>query len=88
MKASIGRTVIVHGLQSNGAFDHPAVITRAWSSQSTAEGPVAVNLTVFPDNAAPQSHGTVMLYHDEHQAHAACMGRAALVVAHWPSKLQ
>ena len=27
MKASIGRTVIVHGLQSNGAFDHPAVIT-------------------------------------------------------------
>lgn len=86
MKASLGRTVIVHNLPSNGAMDHPAVITRAWSERSTAEGPVAVNLTVFPDCAAPLQRGSVMLFDNAAAAHDHVVENPRSVVAHWPER--
>lgn len=46
MKPSLGRIVIHRGISSNGATEHPAMITRVWSD-------TCVNLTVFPDFGAP-----------------------------------
>lgn len=83
---TIGRTVIVHNMPSNGAVDQPAVITRAWGTQSTERGPIAVNLTVFPDMAHPEHHSSVMLFHTAEQAHAHCAGRVGLIAAYWPPR--
>ncbi len=46
MKPSIGRIVLFRGEKSNGANEHPAIVTRVWSD-------TCVNLTVFLDNGAP-----------------------------------
>lgn len=86
MKATIGRTVIVHNFSSNGTTEQPAVITRAWSDRSTADGPVGVNLTIFPDCAPPVNRGSVMLYDDVEQARAACFGNSGAIAAYWPPR--
>ena len=87
MKATIGRTVIVHGISSNGATEQPAIITRVWApDRSTEDGPVGVNLTVFPDGGAPFQRGSVMLHHTEEQARAACHGNAHAIAAYWPPR--
>ena len=85
MKPSIGRIVVLHGWLSNGAMDHAAVITRVWAEQDTASGPVLVNLTVFPDMAAPIAQGSVHLFDTPEQAHAHRAGTGGLV-AHWPAR--
>lgn len=43
-KPSLGRIVLFRSHESNGAKEHPAMITRVWSD-------TCVNLTVFPDFA-------------------------------------
>lgn len=43
---SVGRIVLFHALESNGATEHSAIITRVWSN-------TCVNLLVFPDNGTP-----------------------------------
>lgn len=85
MKPSIGRTVVVKGVESNGATEAPGIITRAWSSQDTKSGSVAVNLTVFPDHAPPICLSSVMLFETEEQACAYRGELASLAVAHWPT---
>lgn len=45
-KPSVGRIVLFRSLESNGAKEHPAIITRVWSDG-------CVNLTVFPDYGEP-----------------------------------
>jgi len=85
-KATIGRTVIVHGLMSNGANDHPAVITRAWSELPTEQGPVCVNLTVFPDCGPPLQRGSVQLFHDAEAAHRHVFENKTGIAAHWPER--
>lgn len=87
MKPTIGRTVIVHGIESNGAVDHPAVITRCWSERDTSEGAVAVNLTVFPDSQMPQVHSSVMLFESRSEAQAYAGGQSGVKVAHWPERV-
>ena len=82
----IGSTVIVRGIQSNGATEHPAIITRAWSTQDTDRGAVAVNLTVLPDCGAPLLRTSVMLFSAEHQALEYCGGKNNAVAAYWPAK--
>lgn len=82
--ATIGRIVHVRGINSNGSDVQPAIITRAWSTRPTEEGPVGVNLTVFSDTAAPLLRGSVMLYDTEDLAGQACVGRSHEVVAYWP----
>jgi hypothetical protein len=86
MKASIGRTVIVQGLNSNGATEQAALVTRVWSNKDTADEPVMVNLTVFPDCATPRSQGSVMLY-DTKALAVAAQTSATHLVAHWPDRV-
>lgn len=85
---TIGRTVIVLGIYSNGADRAPAVITRSWggSHQSTAQGPIAVNLTVFPDGGPPECHPSVMLFNTQAEA-IAQQSLYGGKVAHWPLRV-
>lgn len=86
MVPTIGRTVVVQGIDSNGATEAPAVITRAWSRRSTAEGAIAVNLTVFPDAAPPRVLTSVMLFHTAQEAHAYRGATPFSPAAHWPAR--
>lgn len=86
MIPTIGRTVIVHGIGSNGALEHPAVITRSWGTQDTKNGPIAVNLTVFVDCALPEIHSSVMLFETEAEARAWCSGAPGAKAAFWPAR--
>lgn len=52
MKPSLGRVVLYHGVISNGAAEHPAIVTRVWSD-------TCVNLTVLPDFGAPELRTSV-----------------------------
>ena len=81
---TIGRIVIVRGIASNGAYEQPAVITRAWGTQDTAAGAIAVNLTVLLDNAPPQYRSSVMLFETEADAREFCGGKNNAVAAYWP----
>lgn len=86
MKPSIGRTVIVHGIHSNCAPETAAIVTRVWSNKDTAEAPVLVNLTVFPDCSEPQARGSIMLY-DTRELALAAANSTNQVVAHWPERI-
>lgn len=87
MIPTIGRTVIVLGLSSNGAEEHPAVITRSWGgTRGTESGPICVNLTVFPDCAAPLYFPSVMLFHTRDQALQHRGGNPHSICAFWPER--
>jgi hypothetical protein len=77
-KPSLGRVVIVHGLDpalNNGATEAPAVITRVWSDR-------CVNLQVLVDEAnAPIWKTSVMLYDDD-----AAAPEGATFYATWPAR--
>lgn len=61
----VGQTVLVHGIKSNGADVHPAIITRNWSTgMDLNAGIIAVNLTIFPDDDAPIHRTSVPLCKD------------------------
>lgn len=79
--ATIGRTVHVCGIYSNGSNVHPAVITRVFGTHDTDQGPAAVNLTVFPDLRPLECHSSVPLYSTEQEALA-----AGTVAAFWPAR--
>ena len=85
-KATIGRTVIILNVPSNGAIEQPAVITRAWSDLPTEQGAVAVNLTVFPDCAAPVCKSSVLLFDNAEAAHLHLGQNPHAIVAHWPER--
>lgn len=76
---TIGRTVHVCGVLSNGSNVHPGIITRVWGAGDTDHTPVRINVTVFPDCLAPQVHSSVPLYADDLQAMS-----AGCVAAYWP----
>lgn len=63
MTPSIGRFVHVIGpdAESNGAKVASGVITRVWSDD-------LINVTIFPDGAAPMARTSVKLYADEDAA--------------------
>lgn len=91
MKASIGRIVVLIGHSSNGTDEHPAIITRAWSEHDTRDGPVSVNLTVFPDFVAPDEraarpYSSVMLFDTREEAEAAKAQQSG-PVAYWPERV-
>ena len=72
MKASLGRVVIINGISSNGANEHPAIINRVWSDADPGEATVLVNVVVFPDCASsPKSQGSVRLFNTKAEAVAA-----------------
>lgn len=85
MTPSIGRIVHVIGpdAESNGAAVAPAIITRVWSED-------LVNVTIFPDGAAPVARTSVRLYADEDEAHrqaGASARSAASNQAFWPPRV-
>lgn len=59
MKPSIGRVVIfrqgANEEPHNGSREHPAIVNHVWGEGETP----ALNLTVFPDCAAPESRTSV-----------------------------
>lgn len=85
MRPSIGRTVIVKGpaVASNGSDRAPAIITRLWSEQDTAAGPIAINLQAFPDAGTPVALTSVLLFETE----AAAGDAETYAVAFWPAKV-
>lgn len=60
MKPSVSRIVIYrqpsYEAPHNGAREHPAIVTRVWGSGDRP----CVNLTVFPDFAAPYPVSSVL----------------------------
>lgn len=84
MIPTIGLTVIVTGYSSNGAEEHPAVITRSWSTRDTREGAAAVNLTIFPDQCMPVLRSSVMLFETRDEARAWLHGNLHAIAAFWP----
>lgn len=69
MIPSLGRTIIVR-LQapSNGSITAPAIITAVWNNTDTRNGQAYVNVTAFPDYAAPLPISSVILYDTEAEA--------------------
>ncbi len=59
MKPSKGRTVIFRQgageTPHNGSREHPAIVNRVWADNETP----ALNLTVFPDCAPPESRTSI-----------------------------
>lgn len=84
--ATIGRSVIVLGIVNNGALEHPGVITRAWSAEDTARGPVAVNVTVFMDAGPVKPFSSVLLFDSAAIAHRYRGENPTAIVAHWPAR--
>ena len=72
MTPTVGETVLFRGLESNGAFVHPALITRVWG-QSAINGQqyTTVNLHIFPDANPPVARTSIMLFRSEREAELA-----------------
>lgn len=86
MKVTAGRTVICRGIESNGALEHPAIVTRAWSDRDLAEGPIAVNLTVLPDAAMPVLRGSVLMFDTREAGLAYLFEQPHALVAFFPDR--
>lgn len=87
MKPTITRDVIVLGIESNGSTEHPAKITRVWADSDTKDSAVLVNLTVFPDGAAPFPQGSVLLFDNRDQAMQHRGGNERVLAAFWPERV-
>src|SRR5438477_11268133 len=63
----VGKMVTVFGIDSNGANEQPAIVTRVWGNDEIGPDIWNCNLTVFPDNAAAQSRTSVHVFpnHDD-----------------------
>jgi hypothetical protein len=88
MKPSIGSVVITKGISnSNGTFEHPAIITRIWSDKEPSEAVVLCNLTVFPDCSAPIAMGSVQIFDDQAAAETHLQTEPAnKAVCFWPAQ--
>lgn len=79
MDPTIGRIVIVKGLQSNGSDEHPAVVTRVWN-------PTYLNVMVLPDAGQPQAVTSIAFFQTRDEAVAALPTAAGGRVAYWPPR--
>lgn len=89
MKPTIGRTILVKGIASNGSNIHPAIVTRVWSDADPRDlsQTVLVNATVFPDSAPPVSRGSIRMLETEAEAEAVTAGASSgQIVAFWPPR--
>jgi hypothetical protein len=70
LQARIGLSVITVGIvNSNGAREHAAVVTRVWSDTTiNGEQCTTVNLTIFPDLMTPQLLGSQCLFRTKGEA--------------------
>lgn len=83
MQPTIGRIVILKGLNANFTDEHPAIITRVWSD-------TCVNVCVFPDSLPPESHLSINLFEDRDAAEAWVSGKSdghyRELAAFWPER--
>lgn len=68
----IGTTVIHKGYITNGADEHPAMITRV---HGVGEGAL-VNVTVFPDMQSPKVYASIPVYTSRKAAREAVVGQS------------
>lgn len=68
----IGSTVIHKGYITNGADEHPAMITRV---HGVGEGAL-VNVTVFPDMQSPKVYASIPVYTSRKAAREAVVGQS------------
>ncbi len=88
MIPTISRNVIVLGIESNGALEHPAVITRSFGGRrDTKDGAIAVNLTIFPDCSMPMLRSSVMLFESREEAQAYLAHNLHAIAAFWPERV-
>ena len=80
MKPSIGRILIVKGIESNGSDEHPAIVNCAHSD-------AMVNVTVFPDCGTPTCRTSVPLVADRVAAQAYLQRNAGHIVCFWPERV-
>lgn len=82
MRPGLGRIVIVRTPSaSNGAYEHPAIITRAWGNDDTRNAPQLVNVMVLPDCGTPYPLTSVTLYN-----HPALAASISAPCAWWPER--
>lgn len=83
MKIRLGSPVIVRSTTTfNGTNTHPGLVNRIWSSPrtDTRDGPVMVNVAMFPDCAGTINETSILVHDSEDQAMAsASPGRCAWV---------
>lgn len=89
-KPTIGRIVIVKGVNHNGTDEHPAIITRVWSLGTGVDGADMINASVFEDAQTCVTPAT-SLYLFESKEHAdgylgKCDPEYKPVVAFWPPR--
>lgn len=78
---TIGRIVIVKGINSNNSDEQPAVVTRVWA-------PDYVNTMVLPDAGTPFPQTSVKLFENREQAEQFKQAQAfPTVVAFWPPRI-
>jgi hypothetical protein len=80
MKPTIGRIVIVKGIESNGSDEHPAIINCAHTD-------AMLNVTVFPDCGTPTSKTSVPLVHDRVAAAEYVRRNPGQLVCFWPERV-
>lgn len=80
---TVGRIVHVIGsaAEHNGAAVAPGIITRVWGEHP--DGGWTVDLTIFPDAAAPRSSTSARLFDDEATAREYTPSTAA----YWPPRV-
>ena len=77
---TIGRIVILKGINSNNSDEHPAVLTRVFS-------PDYVNMMVLPDGGKPFPQTSVKLFENREQAEQFQHEQSLpTVVAFWPPR--
>ena len=62
----LAQTVIVtNSITSNGATEHPAIVTRVWNANQNPDGSIGfVNAAVMPDFGGTFTQGSIYVYPD------------------------
>jgi hypothetical protein len=80
VKLSLGRTLIIKGLQSNGSDEHPAIVARVWSD-------AMANVWALPDAGSPVWRSSVTVVADRVAAEQYLKRGIGEVVCFWPERV-
>lgn len=60
--------IVVMGAIANGCAEHPAIINRVWEHGDTADGPVRVAATMFPDGGGEAQYQASLHVYESREA--------------------